>query len=231
MTALSLLMVLVALVAAINPPTLFVMIASITSLFGKGKHPKHAGLHSALFALGVGASLFIVAWLWYLFLGVIPTNYIGYIGLFLSLVVVIFGLLEIKDYFWYGKGLSFKLSDKSEKKIHAWTKKHHSHLRGFMLGVYTTFKLSHYTLVLLLASVVLGKLVEPANLSLIVTWVVSYISPMLLIAILVSIGMNAHSLTQWHEQSKHSMRLSIGLVYVLVGWLILTVMAGGIKLV
>jgi hypothetical protein len=37
-----------------------------------------------------------------------------------------------------------------------------------------------------------------------------------LIAVLSASGVNPHNLLTWKEQSKHTMRLSIGLLYVLL---------------
>jgi hypothetical protein len=143
----------------------------------------------------------------------------------------LFGLLEIKDYFWYGRGLSLKLTEKTEQRIHAWTKKHHSPLRGFMLGIYTSVKMSHYTSILVVMAALIGTLLTSNNYLLSVIWAFWYVIPILFIAVLSVSGVNPHNLLTWKEQSKHTMRLSIGLLYVLLGWIMLVVLAGGLKLV
>lgn len=231
MTALTLFMGLSAIVASLNPCTLAVIIMSVSSLLGKGKHPRHAGVHTLMFAFGTFVAYSLLALSWRYLLLALPIGLVGYIGIVLSVFIVLFGLLEIKDYFWYGKGLSFKLSARSETKIHAWTKKHHSHFRGFLLGIYTAFRLSHYTVILVLASTLLLSVLDPTSVLAIFSWATWYVAPLIMIAMLLMFGVNAYSLTTWKEQTKHNMRLSVGVIYILIGWVILTVLAGGLKLV
>lgn len=231
MNALTIFVFISAIVAALNPPTLAVIIMSVTSLLGKGKHSRHAGLHTFTLALGVFSLYTVIGLLFRAVLLALPVGIVGYVGLGLALIIVLFGLLEIKDYFWYGKGLSFKLTKSAEKSIHAWTKKHHSHFRGFMLGIYTAIRLSHYSLVLVLSSTLLITLLAPTEILINILWGLWYIAPLLVISGLLVFGVGAYNLTSWKEQTKHSMRLSVGIIYVLIGWVIFAVLAGGLKLV
>ena len=231
MSTVEILIIITALVASINPPTISVISMSLSSLLGKGKHPRHAAAHTLSFAIGIFIATALVSTLWKLLLDNMSDNFVGYIGLILGTVVTIFGLFEIKDYFWYGHGWSFRLSKSSEKKIHEWTKHHHGHWRGFLLGIYTTLKLSHYTIALVLTATTLVAIVEPSQNLIGLMWAGAYIVPLAVIALLISVGSDAHSLTSWKEQSKHLMRLSIGLAYILIGWTLLTVLSGGLKLV
>jgi hypothetical protein len=231
MTTVELLVIITALIASVNPPTISVIGMSLASLLGKGKHPRHAAMHTASFAFGIFLSTLLISTLWHFVIVAINVNVAGYAGLILGAAVALFGLFEIKDYFWYGRGWSFKLSTKAEKKIHDWTKNHHSHWRGFLLGAYTNLKLSHYTLVLVLATTTLTAIVEPTKIYTGLLWAGAYTLPLLVVAVLIAAGAEPHSLTAWKEQSKHLMRLSIGLAYVLIGWTLLTVLSGGLKLV
>ncbi len=231
MNTLMALLVISALIASINPCTVSVLIMSISSLIGKGKHPRHVALHTFLFGLGIFVSYSVLGLALMLILGVLPIGIVGYIALIVGALISIFGLLEIKDYFWYGRGLSFRLSAKTEQKVHTWTKKHHSPVRGFMLGVYTAMKMSHYTMILVLMSALIGTLLTSNNYILAGLWAFWYVIPVFFIAVLSASGVNPHNLLTWKEQSKHTMRLSIGLLYVLLGWLMLVILAGGLKLV
>jgi MFS family permease len=220
-----------ALIAALNPCTLSVLIMSITSLSGKGKRANHTGMHTLAFSGGVFVANALAGLSALLVLGLLPTGILGYIALFVASALCLFGLFEIKDYFWYGKGWSFTLSKNSETKVHMWTKKHHSHGRGFLLGLYTSFKLAHYTVILVIMNALLGALLSPGNLFVPTMWAFWYVLPMLFIAVLIFSGARAENLLSWKEQSKHTMRLSIGLLYVLLGWIVLVLLAGGLKLV
>lgn len=225
------LIVCTALIAALNPCTLSVLIMSVSSLVGKGKRSRHTGTHTLAFAGGVFIANTLVGLSAMFVFGLLPVGILGYVALFVASALCLFGLFEIKDYFWYGRGWSFSLSKSSESTIHAWTKKHHSHARGFLLGLYTSFKLSHYTAILVIMNALLGALLSPGNLFVPTMWAFWYVSPMLLISALIFSGVRTESLLSWKEQSKHTMRLSIGLLYVLMGWIILVLLAGGLKLV
>ena len=198
MITMSLLLCFGALIASLNPCTLSVMIMATSSLLGKGKHPKHTGLYILLFTLGIFATYALLGSLVTEIMNLLPVGLIGYIAILLAVLLVVFGLFEVKDYFWYGKGWSFKLSARAEKTIHAWTKKHHSNSRGFLLGVYTALRLSHYTLVMIFAFDALFVLTSTHNLLLPTLWALWYVLPLVLIVLLVMSGAPAHGLTLMH---------------------------------
>jgi len=230
MTTIPLIAFFGALIASLNPCTLSVMFMAMSSLFGKKKHPRHAAIYIALFAFGIFLCYSFLGTALSLVLSRLPIGLVGYIGLITSFMLVLFGIFEIKDYFWYGKGWSFKLSAKAEGVVHQWTKKHHSPARGFMLGIYTALRLSHYTLIMILAYSLLFVFSSSQHILLPVIWALWYIVPLLLIAVLVGSGADVHSLLSWKEESKHVMRLSIGLLYVGLGWILLVYLAGGLHL-
>ena len=194
MNSLLALLVFSALIASVNPCTMSVLIMSIASLVGKGKNPRHVGLHTILFGTGVFLTYALIGSALLLVLTMLPIAIVGYIAVIVAFLICVFGLLEIKDYFWYGSGLSFKLSAKSEKKIHAWTKKHHSHIRGLLLGIYTALKLSHYTAILLVLAALIATLLANGSLYLSVIWAFWYVLPILFIATLAATGVNPHNL-------------------------------------
>jgi hypothetical protein len=225
--------VLISLIAAFNPCSLGVSVLSVASLLGVGKHPKHAGSH--LFVLSSAASLLYAA------LGIVltatlllvPTSLRGFFAVLVGLWVIIVGLIEIKDYFWYGRGISFKMTDRVEKKIYAWTKTHHGHGKGFMLGLYSTVHQLHYTGGLLAASSVIIALSQPTGVVALysVVWAVVYSLPILLIAASVLYGVQLYNIAHWRENSKAGMRLAIGLLHVLVGWVLIALSTGGLRII
>jgi hypothetical protein len=206
------------------------MIMAIGSLLGKNKHPRHAALYISLFSLGILLTYAVLGTAITIVLGLLPIGIVGYITLLIAVVLVVFGIFEIKDYFWYGKGWSFRLSAHAENTIHDWTKKHHSPHRGLMLGVYTALRLSHYTLVMIMAYCALFVLTSTHNLLLPSIWSLWYVLPLLVVSLLVASGVNVQSLMSWKEESKHMMRLSVGLLYVALGWILLVYLAGGLHL-
>ena len=228
-TALVLALVASALIAAVNPCTMGVFVMSISSLLGAGKHPRHAGVHSFFFAVGVALWAFFAAALSLLILTWLPVGVVGYIGLVVAVVLVVSGLIEIKDYFWYGRGLSFKLGARAETSIHKWTKQHHSHVRGLLLGIYSSIVSSHYTFGLIAASMVIVRLSGHVSYGYPVLWAVVYGLPLLSFSQLVLYGVSVVSISSWREQSKASMRLAIGLLFVLIGWVLILSSVSGVS--
>lgn len=226
---LSLALLASSLVAAINPCTMGVFVMSISSLLGSGKHPKHAGVHSMFFALGVGTWALLCAGAALAALSVLSVGAVAYIGLATALVLVVYGLVEIKDYFWYGRGISLKLGKKAEDSIHKWTKKHHSHGRGFLLGLYSSAVSSHYTVPLIIASMVIVRLSGQVSFVYPVLWAVVYCVPLLSFSQLVLYGVSVFSVASWRENTKSAMRLGIGLLFVLMGWVLIVSSVGGIS--
>jgi hypothetical protein len=204
---------------------------ALSVILGKAKHPRHAALHSFMFAVGSLLALLGVSLGLQYFFNILPVGVVGYAVVVLSVLITLFGLLEVKDYFWYGKGLSFKLTVRAEHYLHEWTKTHHGAWRGFLLGVVTTLRLSHYTVLLIALIVAINSLLQPDVYAVPIVWSVFYSLPPMFIAVLLLFGVDAHGLVTWKEQSKHTMRLSIGLVYILFGLIALTVLLGGIRLV
>ncbi len=105
---------LVAFVDGFNPCSLWV----ITFLLGI---VVHSGSRKKTFA--VGLTFITIATLVYalFILGLFSTftviGYMTWIKLAVALVAFIFGVVNIKDYFWYKKGLSFTIPDRFKPKI------------------------------------------------------------------------------------------------------------------
>ncbi len=231
MYTLTMLIALLAVITAVNPPTMHVISQSVEYILGKGRHPRHAGTHTIAFALGVAVASLLITSVWWAILTLLPFGVVGYILVVLAVCAVLCGLLEVKDYYWFGRGLSFTFSEKIGSKLKVWARHHHARHRGFLLGLYVSLKLLHYTNVLAIAVTTLGFVLRRHDWTTPLQWSLWYAAPLLVIGLLVASGVNASALSTWKEQSKHHMRLSVGLAYILFGLVALTVVAGGIKLV
>lgn len=222
--------VISALIAALNPVTSSVVIMSLTSLSGKRKSATHRGLYTCMFAFGMGMSMAVIATAAYLTFSLIHYWLVALIGFIAAVTLSVFGLLEIKDYFWYGRGLSFKMSARAEHAIHEWTKTHHGHGRAFMLGAFVSLHTLHYVLVMIVGTMALLYMSHPYMTFSGFIWAFWYTLPLLFVAALTASGMHATNMLVWKEDTKHTMRLSIGLLYIAISWLLFAVVSGGIRL-
>jgi hypothetical protein len=68
-----------------------------------------AAVYTTYFLAGLGLTFFFSS---------IPLVYAEYISIVVGSIVVLSGLLEIKDYFWYGRGFSLAIPVKYSKKLH-----------------------------------------------------------------------------------------------------------------
>lgn len=81
----------------------------------------HSGSRKKILVVGI-TFLIVTTFIYSLFISGVFTlfSYIGYlkwIQLLVALVALVFGIVNIKDYFWYKQGISFTISDKNKTKL------------------------------------------------------------------------------------------------------------------
>ena len=82
----------------------------------------HSGSRKKILAVGI-TFLLVTTIIYSLFITGVFTllSYVGYlkwIQLLVALIALVFGLVNIKDYFWYKQGVSFTISDKKKPKLY-----------------------------------------------------------------------------------------------------------------
>nr|MBI4156776.1 hypothetical protein [Candidatus Woesearchaeota archaeon] len=115
--------VITGLIDSINPCAIGVLILMLSVLVVGKKSVKRMLLLGLLYI----SSVFIV----YLLAGIglmyglatLPLYLTQYISISVGLLIVFAGILEIKDYFWYGKGFSLHIPVRFAKKIQNLSKK------------------------------------------------------------------------------------------------------------
>lgn len=107
--------VIIGFVDGFNPCSLWVLSVLLAITLHSGSRKK---------ILVVGITFLVVTTIVYgLFITGVFTlfSYIGYlkwIQLLVALIALVFGMVNIKDYFWYKQGISFTISDKHKPKIY-----------------------------------------------------------------------------------------------------------------
>jgi glutaredoxin len=106
---------IIGFVDGFNPCSLWVLSVLLAMTLHSGSRKK---------ILVVGITFLVVTTIIYsLFISGVFTlfSYIGYlkwIQLLVALVALVFGMVNIKDYFWYKQGISFTISDKKKPKLY-----------------------------------------------------------------------------------------------------------------
>ena len=147
---------------------------------------------------------------------------------FAAIIAIIAGLLEIKDYFWYGRGFSLQLIPGSAKRLKKYAKtmnkleeKHPllSILFAAILGIFVVLVELPCTGAPYLA--VLGLLSAgdySSGLPLLLLYNLIFILPLFVIIGLVYAGKASKNLEKWRKEHRGLMRLGVGLFLLALGF-------------
>jgi len=145
----------------------------------------------------------------------------------IGVVVILAGLLEIKDYFWYGKGFSLSIAPSNAERIKMYTKRVGANKStAFFLGVFVALVELPCTGAVYLAILALMSAVglTMSNLNFLLLYNVIFVLPLVAILVAVAYGTDIKRFKSWREEHKGGMRLLIGLLLVLMGlWMMYTV--------
>lgn len=144
-----------------------------------------------------------------------------------AIVAIIAGLLEIKDFFWYGKGFSLQMIPGAAERVKKYTKlmgeaeKKHillSYLIAGLLGIFVVLVELPCTGAPYLAVLALiGKGNYAQGLPLLLLYNFIFILPLFFIIGVAYFGKSSERLKKWKEENKGLMRLATGLFLLALG--------------
>jgi len=180
-----------------------------------------------------GLAYIVAVFLTYLIAGLILMPIIGSLGRIsttlygvIGSIVILFGLLELKDFFWYGKGPSLQLLPGASKRIKMYVNKISGSLfSAFSLGVFVALVELPCTGAVYLAILSIMALsgTNAATIGWLITYNVIFVLPLIVILLAFYKGMTAEQLEAWRTKNRHYMRLAIGLLLLFLGgWMIQT---------
>lgn len=218
-----------ALVDSINPCAIGVLILLISTLLVAKRQGEIlkigllyiGAVYLTYFSFGLGLIAFLSA---------IPLIVTEYISITVGFLVVIAGLVEIKDYYWYGKGYSLMISHKHadviKQKMQKLSLGTVMFLGVFVAAVELPCTGGPYLAITLL-------LAQNFNLSafvLLILYNIIFVAPLLVILCLVLAGAKLQNIQQWKQVSKGYMRLATGIILIALGWLLIMIANGVINL-
>jgi len=145
-----------------------------------------------------------------------------------ALIAILAGLLEIKDYFWYGKGFSLQMVPGGSERIKYYTSRienmEQSHpallvLTTALLGVFVVMVELPCTGAPYLA--ILGLLSKGAYATavpLLLLYNLVFILPLFIIIGIAYFGTTTEALEEWRKEHRGLMRLGIGIFLLLLGF-------------
>jgi len=217
--------ILAALADSINPCVLGVLIfliAFMTRLFKNRNKMLFAGLlystvvYATYLILGFGILKFTV-----------DVGIASFIYTVAGAIAIFAGLLEIKDYFWYGKGFTLQMIPGASKRIEYYTEKmesmedRHPALLYLMIAVLGIFVVlvelpctgaPYFAILALLAK---GVYSEAVPLLLLYNFI--FVVPLLVIIAAAYFGTSSERLENWRKEHRGTMRLGIGLFLIALG--------------
>lgn len=212
-----------AIIDSINPCAFGVLIFLLAYLFKAFHSRRSVLLHGLTYISGVFIT-YLIAGLLLLpvisQLGRISTG--AYVGI--GIILIIFGLLEIKDFFFYGKRLSLGILPSAGKRIEILVLRiTGKRSTSFFLGVFVALVELPCTGAVYLGVLALISLagLTVNNFLLLVIYNVLFVLPLVVILLLVHRGGQTEKFEIWREKYRGYMRLAIGLLLIgLGGWMI-----------
>ncbi len=219
-----------AAIDAINPCAIGVLILMVSVLLAARQSTSRMLLLGGLYIVSV-FTIYLLAGLGLLyFLSTIPLWLTEYLSITVGLLMVAAGLLEIKDFFWYGRWFSLTIPGRFVKKVHVMSSK--ATIPGvLLLGAFVSAVELPCTGAPYLAIItLLSQYFDFTAFLLLVLYNIIFILPLIIILILVAVGKKLHEIKAWKQRTRHYMRLGMGLLLVYLGWLLIFIANGTINL-
>lgn len=219
-----------AAIDSINPCAIGVLILMVSVIMGQGGGTRKLLLNGlayigAIFVTYLAAGLGLV----YAF-ATIPIVIAEYLSLAVGSLVILAGLLEIKDYFWYGKGFSLQIPTYFANKIHEYSTKKTSLWGVMLLGAFVAAVELPCTGAPYLAIITILRIdFNIVAFALMVLYNLIFVAPLIVILLMVAGGAKISSVSKWKENSKGTMRLFMGLLLAALGWILILIANGTVN--
>lgn len=209
-----------ALVDSINPCAIGVLILLIATLLSLS-HDRRKMIFVGIIYIATVFVTYLAAGFGLLFF-IQRLNIADELSWFVGGLVIILGLLEIKDFFWYGRGISLRIPARRLKQIKH-SMKHVTIPGAIFLGAFVAAVELPCTGGPYLA---ITTLLAKIGLTLEIFWLLVvynfiFVLPLIIILLLAYFGVSTKRMKTWKEKEKKWMRLAIGLVLVALGALLI----------
>ena len=219
-----------AAIDSINPCAIGVLILMVSVLLAVTKSVKKMLLLGSLYILAVMTTYLLAGLGLLYFLTTIPLWVTEFISIIVGILIVFAGLLEIKDFFWYGRWFSLTIPGIFISKIKTLSKK--TTIPGVtLLGVFVSAVELPCTGAPYLAIItLLSQYFDITAFLLLILYNIIFVLPLIIILILVALGVKLRKISRWKSKNKPYMRLLIGLLLIALGWLLMLIANGTINL-
>tara|TARA_Y100000310_G_scaffold28141_1_gene26787 strand:+ start:2452 stop:3168 length:717 start_codon:yes stop_codon:yes gene_type:complete len=209
-----------ALVDSVNPCAIGVLILLISTLLGLSSNKKKM--------LMIGIIYILAVYITYLLAGLGLLTFLQIydiaepLGITVGAIIILLGLVEIKDFWWYGRGFSLTIPASKIKTIKDYARRA-TLPAAIILGMFVAaVELPctggpYLAIILVLEKIGLNSTV----LGYLMLYNLIFVLPLILIVLMVYFGANVVKIKQWKQAKRKWMRLATGLVMVALGILLI----------
>jgi len=219
-----------AAIDSINPCAIGVLILMVSVVLGSGKSIKRLLLLGGAYIFAIFITYLVAGLGLVYFFSAIPIVIAEYLSIAVGFLVIFAGMLEIKDFFWYGKGFSLQIPHKMAMKIQEMSHSKLSIAGVMLLGAFVAGVELPCTGAPYLAIITVLRIdFNLTAFGLMVLYNLIFVAPLIIILALVAGGAKISSVQKWKEESKGLMRLGIGLMLIALGWILILIANGVIN--
>lgn len=221
-----LLVIITGLVISLNPLSISVFSALMAGSMGKGHGKKRFSLVTVMFLATFASLLGLLSLTLVRIFNLMPTDLLASLGIAIATAAVIYGVVSIKDYFWYRT--STKLPSNIYSILHSRTVKQIDPYSAANLGLITAFACLGSMGVQLLCLTMIFSLFQQASNLIMLIPAICMCLPLIALLILVKRGTKISAILKWKQDTKDLMRLNTGLMSVVLGWILFLIINGSI---
>ncbi len=217
-----------ALVDSINPCAIGVLVLLISSLLGISKN-KHRMLAVGILYITIVYITYFLAGLGLLFF-IQKFAIANIVGTIVGVIIILAGLVEIKDFFWYGVGMSLHIPTKYVDTIKKYADK--ATIPGVIfLGFFVAaVELPCTGGPYLAITALLAKNFNIQAIWYLLLYNFIFVLPLIVIVFLAWLGTSVQSIKDWKMANRKWMRLAVGLIMIALGVLLILYAQGVISL-
>ncbi|MBI4181764.1 MAG: hypothetical protein HY520_02245 [Candidatus Aenigmarchaeota archaeon] len=216
-------------VDSINPCAIGVLILMISVILAGKKSTRTLLLYGGVYILSVFAVYLLAGLGLMYFFSTIPLILTEYLSILVGIVIIFAGMLEIKDYFWYGRGFSLQIPGFLAKRIHTYAGR--TSLPGVVaLGAFVSAVELPCTGAPYLAIItLLSQYFDFTAFLLLVLYNIIFVLPLVVILLAVAGGKRLQDVKRWKQENRGFMRLFMGIMLIAMGWLLMLIANGAIN--
>lgn len=219
-----------ALIDSINPCAIGVLILMVSVVLGTGKSTGRLLLLGGAYILAIFTTYLLAGLGLVYFFSEVPIVVAEYLSIAVAMLVILAGILEIKDYFWYGKGPSLHIPAKFASKIQKMSGGATTIASVMLLGAFVAAVELPCTGAPYLAIITILRIdFNFSALMLMVLYNILFVAPLIVILIMVAGGTKISSVQSWKEEKKGVMRLMVGVLLAALGWILILIANGTIN--